>query len=94
MFKRIEIQLTGPICRCGEADLEWATKGVDGLLIRCVRCGTSLLVPHKEFVGRFRLDQPYLPYIKIEKRKTTPDVSDRGKVIAFPSPDGGDGDAA
>ena len=63
MFKRIEIQLTGPICDCDEMDLAWGTRrdgsGRSCLAISCNSCGTELLVSNSKFVACFSLEKPY-----------------------------------
>lgn len=70
MFKRINILLTGPICKCAEQALEWGIhldvgnyEGLKfsdaSLLITCKTCSTQIRVPSKTFVATFMLDEPY-----------------------------------
>lgn len=63
MFKRIRIELTGPICNCPEQKLAWAVphdhNGKSILKVFCETCGTTLLIPNEKFVACFALDQAY-----------------------------------
>lgn len=64
MFKRIEIQLTTPICTCTKEDVKLAwgiSRSSDGpgLTIECETCGVELRIPHKRFEARFTFDTPY-----------------------------------
>lgn len=85
MFKKIIIELNGPICTCEEENLAWGT-GIDKdshptLEIFCRKCGTKLLVPNKKFVARFKLDNAY-PGKKTEEPKV--EKTEMGNVIPFP----------
>jgi len=63
VFQRIEIRLTGPICRCQGQDLAWGirrdSEGRSTLQIECRNCQTTLTVSHSQFIARFVLDNPY-----------------------------------
>lgn len=66
MFKRIIIELSGPICNCLERDLAWSIRddivGREihrGLDISCKTCGTKLSVSNDKFVAGWKLDIPY-----------------------------------
>lgn len=59
MFKKVEIQLTGPICDCEKGHLEWYITDSKGLVVSCKTCGVSLGVPSKRFVASFKLEEPY-----------------------------------
>jgi hypothetical protein len=63
MFKRLSINLTGPICTCKKQGLTWGItinpNGGHGLEIACVECKTRLNVPNSKFVAAFNLDVPY-----------------------------------
>lgn len=66
LFKRIIIELSGPICTCPERDLAWsirddikAGKVYRGLNITCKTCGTELQVSNDKFVAGWKLDTPY-----------------------------------
>lgn len=83
MFKRIVIELVGPICMCPIQDLSWSIWIANGdqpcLKIMCETCGVELLVPRKVFVGRFVLDNPYpgtKSSVKVEqpKEKKEPNI--------------------
>jgi hypothetical protein len=62
MFKRIDIQMSGPICTCPNAE-KTITWGIyldgtrAGLKIECSACGTELKVPWKKFVAHFSFDE-------------------------------------
>ena len=87
MFKRIRIQLRGPICNCTEEDLRWDicrdSESYAKLVLSCALCKTKLIVPQKKFVACFDLEHPYPSKKKTKpKRKKTPD----GEVIQlFPN---------
>lgn len=63
MFKRLTIELAGPVCSCKVEDLGWGIghdmKGRANLLIVCNRCDTKLTVGHEAFIARFTLDKAY-----------------------------------
>lgn len=94
MFKRITIELAGPICTCDEQDLAWQPAGTDKngkpvLELTCNTCGTKLVVSNKKFVASFKFDKPY-PGKKAEESKTkvkAPPTTDEpvSNVIPFPT---------
>ena len=64
MFKRITIELKGPICNCKKYNLGWQILGHNDssdrtLIIHCLSCKVQLIVPPASFVGSFILDQAY-----------------------------------
>jgi len=64
MFKKIVIQLDGPICTCENENLAWTVylnKNETNcfLLIFCLTCQTKLEVPNKKFVACFELKKQY-----------------------------------
>lgn len=61
MFKRIEIQLTGPIYTCKREHLGWtiSTNGGAELTVLCETCKTRLIVPHEKFIAVFNVEEPY-----------------------------------
>ncbi len=62
MFKRIVIELTGPICTCKVGKLSWCPRKTDegyGFKIWCDTCDTTILVPFEKFIAGWRLDAPY-----------------------------------
>jgi hypothetical protein len=63
MFKKITIELAGPICSCKTQDLSWGVnldaKGRSAMFIACNRCATKLSVGHEVFVASFALDKAY-----------------------------------
>lgn len=73
MFKRIDINLTGPICNCVEQNLSW-NPYVDlenkfGLKIWCKTCNTVLTIPNSKFTASMKLDTPY-PGKPVEQKAT------------------------
>ncbi|MBI4160440.1 MAG: hypothetical protein HY506_00855 [Candidatus Yanofskybacteria bacterium] len=58
MFKRIVIQLKGPICRCKRENLAWKTLE-ETLIIFCRTCKTEVKVGYEQFIAAFQFDQPY-----------------------------------
>lgn len=97
MFKRIAIELTGPLCACLEMRLSWgitrpASKPGEptakaGLFLRCNGCGTTLTVPHKHFVATFRLDEPYPGIEEEEEDSPRLEVLEGGKLLKFDTTD-------
>lgn len=88
MFKRINILLTGPICKCPEQALEWGIhldvakyQGMAvsdaALLITCKMCSTQIRVPSKTFVAAFVLDEPYPGKLEPPPAKTEDPPSGR-----------------
>lgn len=65
MFKRISIELRGPLCNCPKQNLAWNTPaGADGkptLRIWCKGCNVTLDIPNEQFQARFELERPYGP---------------------------------
>ena len=63
MFKKIEIQLRGPICSCPEQNLSWGIwldkDNCSGLRVRCKNCNVEVNIPNSQFTASFRLDVPY-----------------------------------
>lgn len=67
MFKRIVIELTGPICNCEFQHLAWwptSIEGKWGLVLECSMCGTKLTVSNAKFVAGWALDTPYPAGVK------------------------------
>ncbi len=95
MFKRLTIELTGPICTCAEQKLTWGIvlhKKADGasahgLRVRCGTCLTVLEVPPAKFLACFSLDQKY-PGTAAPKPAPLIEIpGGRGAVLAFPTTD-------
>ena len=68
MFKKIDIQLSGPICACLEQNLEWTPivmakdkedRNKYGLQITCKTCRSQLIVGWTQFVASITCDDPY-----------------------------------
>lgn len=63
MFKKITIELAGPICSCKTQDLSWGVSlGASAqptMYIQCRLCETKLTVGWKAFVASFTLDNAY-----------------------------------
>jgi hypothetical protein len=63
VFTNININLTGPICRCERQNLSWGLthteSGKHSLYVQCNDCKTELRVGPEHFKAGFRLDQPY-----------------------------------
>ena len=64
MFKKITIELAGPICSCKTQDLSWGVgydaKGKPTIYVSCNLCETKLAVGHEAFRASFTLDKAYL----------------------------------
>lgn len=58
MFKRIVVELRGPICSCLEANFSWQVPEAT-LILKCKTCGVQLIVPNSEFKAAFKLDKEY-----------------------------------
>lgn len=58
MFKKISINLSGPICRCYEENLIWVI-GHDEMHVRCNICNIKIVIPFKAADYIFTLDAPY-----------------------------------
>src|SRR3990167_10739807 len=58
-FRRIEIQITAPICSCREGNLRWGVTVEGGMFISCKTCGVQIKIPQDKFVASFKLDKPY-----------------------------------
>lgn len=69
MFKRIEIQLTEPICNCNECDLAWGITQEKSLYLSCKTCKTALTIPRDKFIGCFSFDVGYPTTTKSPKKK-------------------------
>jgi hypothetical protein len=84
MFKKIVIELSGPICTCDKGDLEWIvipeTKG-PALTIRCKTCNVKLIIPYEKFIADFKVDTSYpggwagAPVTKNETEKKKADAN-------------------
>lgn len=85
MFRRITIEMEGPICDCAEQKLSWTPMGPGlGLRITCETCKTVLDVPHSKFVAGFKLDRAYPGRKAAEPKRPKLEVMDGGaKVIPF-----------
>lgn len=62
MFKRIDINLKGPICQCPKKNLGWnisLVKNKYTLVIQCETCLTTLQVGPDQCRAYFNLDQEY-----------------------------------
>lgn len=63
MFKKITIELAGPICSCKTQDLSWGVgqdrKNRSVMSVWCNRCETKINVGHTAFVASFTLDKAY-----------------------------------
>ncbi len=85
MFKKIEIQLTEPLCGCSVANLKWGiptdSEGKPCLIITCRTCKISMFIPSEKFFANFKLDIPYPGVKSVEKPKEKHTVIDGGKVI-------------
>ena len=79
MFKRIIIELKGPICNCPEENLVWGINSIDNLFIVCGTCDARFDVGVGQFVASFRLDIPY-PVKKLTSRL---DIKDYPNVVEF-----------
>jgi hypothetical protein len=90
MFKRIVIELAGPICDCDVANISWQPTILDAekrplLTLTCETCGTKLVVASKKFVASFKFDKGY-PGKKAVGDATKTDPKDPyDNVIPFPS---------
>lgn len=89
-FKRITIELNGPICACDEQDLIWCptldSGGKHALSIECKTCKTKMIVGNSHFKAAFELDKPYPGKEKIEPKKREADVVDGCKILPFFAP--------
>ncbi len=61
MFKKISIELTEPVCGCASEDIKmsWYVVKYDAytdLHLKCLCCGTTLVVPHDKFIAAFNYD--------------------------------------
>ena len=63
IFKRITIDLSGPICPCQKYNLTWNlvanSEGKIQLHVACDTCGIALIIPEDKFDVGFRMEQPY-----------------------------------
>lgn len=102
MFRKIIIQLDGPICSCDEEKLQWtvgrALREENGVMLEgaylqvtCKTCKTKLHVPNEKFVASFELKKGY-PRKRPEEPKEDPKpklgVIQGGKVIPFVNEEG------
>lgn len=94
MFKRIVIELAGPICDCDEANISWQPAILDQdkrplLTLTCETCGTKLVIAAKKFVASFKFDKGYPGKKTAVGDKTLTNMSDPkdpyDNVIPFPS---------
>lgn len=62
-FKRVQIQLAGPICGCEHQNLAWFICGTlpdrPSLGLRCETCQVVVTIPTTEFKAGFVLDRAY-----------------------------------
>lgn len=79
MFKRVTIEMSGPICSCeddgthpGNCILTWTPTPTAGLTLRCSVCGATLHVPHEKFRAAFKFDTPYPKKAKAPEPKPAP----------------------
>lgn len=59
MFKRIDIQLTGPICSCKQQKIEWSISLNRRLSLECLICGVALFIPYDAIGASITFDTPY-----------------------------------
>lgn len=59
IFKRIEIQLTRPICKCQEQQLAWGLGDKNQLIITCKSCGVDVRIPYSQLKAIIQLDESY-----------------------------------
>lgn len=57
-FKKLTIELAGPICNCEHNNLRWAVM-TGKLTIHCLTCKTQLWVQDEELLAHIELLQPY-----------------------------------
>ncbi len=62
MFKKIQIELTDPICDCDTQNLSWGITAGPGIFIKCKECETQINVSAKKFVACYKLDKKYPKY--------------------------------
>lgn len=90
MFKRISIELDGPICNCDEQQIAWCPvevrdeKGIvtaHELHLTCKECKTKLIVPNGKFKASFSFDKPYPGKKEVVKAKQEPTEEEK-KLLA------------
>jgi hypothetical protein len=82
MFKKIVIEMTGPICGCRESDLSWSPQGpLKGLVIKCRTCETVLEVAHAKFLGSFKFDTPYPDGEKVANEEARREELDKARPV-------------
>jgi len=88
MFKKITINLAGPICSCEEMDISWGiwndVKGNPGLSLTCKKCETQLKIPNNKFVANFNVD---VPYPEIKKKEKEEEVKEKRKESNITDPE-------
>lgn len=79
-FKGGTFMFSAPICGCQHWDIKWSVPDGTDLKITCKTCGTSLLIPHKEFQVNVVFVRPYPKGVKpvepqkVDATSTTVDV--------------------
>ncbi|MEY4722757.1 MAG: hypothetical protein RLZZ324_270 [Candidatus Parcubacteria bacterium] len=91
MFKRVIIELTGPICNCPSENLSWGfgcdRDGKLEMTLECLTCHGKLVVPEEKLGALFRLDVRY-PVDQTPAVQGIPAKAE-GKVIQlFPKKEG------
>lgn len=84
MFRRVNIELTEPICLCLEQKLAWSIQETGkgpGLCIWCEGCEAKIEVPTKHFRASFSLDKPYPG--KPNEKKLPPPKVEAGDLVDF-----------
>lgn len=88
MFKRITINLSGPICSCERQNISWGIwlddKNQAGLTLTCKDCNTQLKIPNSKFVAGITSDVPY----PADKKKEKEEKKEKKKESSITEPDG------